>query len=98
MRRKSHSQKNTLLKTAQINAATKVFKRVFFSPTLEEFYFFSPTLRCFNFFYQRTVLKSTDIASNISRFGQSVCKLDTSPLQTDRRASGNRVDGLASVS
>jgi hypothetical protein len=29
---KTNTQKNTLLKTAQPNAATKVFKRVFFSP------------------------------------------------------------------
>jgi len=47
---KSHPQKNTLLKAAKANAATKAFKRVFFSPTQEEFYYFSPTLRCFNFF------------------------------------------------
>ncbi len=50
MKRKSHPQKNTLLKNAQANAASNFFKRVFFSPTQEEFYFFSPTLRCFNFF------------------------------------------------
>ena len=32
MRRKSHPQKNTLLKNAQSNAAGIFFKRVFFSP------------------------------------------------------------------
>jgi len=48
--RKSITQKNTLLKNAQANAASNFFKRVFFSPPREEFYFFSPTLRCFNFF------------------------------------------------
>jgi hypothetical protein len=29
---KAHSQKNTLLKAAEANAASKVFKRVFFLP------------------------------------------------------------------
>jgi hypothetical protein len=31
----------------------------------------------------------TDTASNVNRFGQSVSKLDTTNLRTDRRASGN---------
>jgi len=35
------------------------------------------------------VLTLADIASNVNRFGQSRCKLDTSSLRTDRRASGN---------
>ena len=35
------------------------------------------------------MLYLTDSASNVNLFGQSVCKLDTSPLRTDRRASGN---------
>ena len=49
--------KNTLLKNVQAKAESNFFKRVFFSPTQEEFYFFSPTLRCFNFFCQRSILK-----------------------------------------
>ncbi|HET8962504.1 MAG TPA: hypothetical protein VFM99_01305 [Chitinophagales bacterium] len=35
--KKNHTQKNTLLKAAEGNAATKAFKRVFFSPSQEEF-------------------------------------------------------------
>jgi hypothetical protein len=84
----SHPQKNTLLKNAQANAASNFFKRVFFSPTQEEFF---PPLFFLFFFCHRTgsVLNLTDSASNVNLFGQSACKLDTSPPQTDRRASGN---------
>jgi len=32
----------------------------------------------------------TGIASNVNRFGQSVCGLDTTPLRKVRRASGNK--------
>jgi len=39
--------------------------------------------------FHRTVQTPSDIALNINRFGQSVCKIDTSSLRTDRRASGN---------
>ena len=35
------------------------------------------------------MLPQTDTALNVNRFGKSVCGLDTSPLRTDRRASGN---------
>ena len=35
MKRKSHPQKNTLLKNAQANAEGNFFKRVFFSPPQE---------------------------------------------------------------
>ncbi len=91
---KSHPQKNTLLKNAQGNAKSNFFKRVFFSPTQEEFF---PPLFFLFFFRHRTglVLNSTDSASNVNLFGQSACKLDTTPLRTDRRASGNT--GLAKV-
>jgi hypothetical protein len=86
---KAHTQKNTLLKNAQANAASIFFKRVFFSPTQEEFF---PPLFFLFFFRHRTglVLNSTARASNINLFGQSACKLDTSLLRTDRRASGNK--------
>ena len=86
--RKAHPQKNTLLKNAQANAEGIFFKRVFFSPTQKEF--FSPQFFLF-FFRHRTgfVLIRTDRASNVNHLGQSVCKLDTSTLRTDRRASGN---------
>ncbi len=85
---KSHPQKNTLLKNAQGNAASNFFKRVFFSPTQEEFF---PPLFFLFFFRHRTgsVLNLTDSATNVNLLGQSACKLGTSPLRTDRRASGN---------
>lgn len=82
------AQKNTLLKSAQANAEGNFFKRVFFSPTQEEF--FSP--RFFLFFFSHhtgLVLNSTDSASNVNLLGQNAYKLDTSTLRTDRRASGN---------
>ena len=85
---KNHPQKNTLLKNAQANATSNFFKRVFFSPTQEEFF---PPLFFLFFFRHRTglVLNSTDSASNVNLLGQCACKLDISPLRTDRRASGN---------
>jgi hypothetical protein len=81
-------KKNTLLKNAQATAKGNFFKRVFFSPTQEEFF---PPLFFLSFFRHRTglVLNSTDSASNVNLLGQSACKLDTSLLRTDRRASGN---------
>jgi hypothetical protein len=88
---KANAQKNTLLKNAQTNATTNFFKRVFFSPTQEEIQIiFFPTLRFFNYlFSQRTVLNLTDSASNVNSFGQSVCKLATPYLRTERRATDN---------
>ena len=85
---KCHPQKNTLLKNAQGNAKSNFFKRVFFSPTQEEFF---PPLFFLFFFRHRTgfILNSTDSVSKVNLFGQSACKLDSSPLRTDRRASGN---------
>ena len=91
MKRKALTQKNTLLKNAQANAASNFFKRVFFSPSQEEIQIiFFPTLRFFNYlFFQRTVLNWTDSASNVNPLGQSVCNLDTTNLWTDRRATDN---------
>ena len=79
-------KKNTLLKAAEGNAATKAFKRVFFSPPKNP-----PFLFLQIYFAHRTgsVLNRTDSASNVNRFGQSVCGLDTSILWTERRASAN---------
>ncbi len=86
---KTHPQKNTLLKNAQANAESTFFKRVFFSPTQEEFF---PPLFFLFFFRHRTgfVLNRTDSASNVNRFVDSVCKLDTTPLRTDSKPAGNR--------
>jgi len=94
---KAKPQKYTLLKNAQATAASIFFKRVFFSPTQKEIQIiFLPTLRFFNYlFSQRTVLNWTNSASNVNRFLDSVCKLDTTLLRTDRRATDNT--GLAKV-
>ena len=94
MKRKAHPQKNTLLKNARANAESIFFKRVFFSPAQEEFF---PPLFFLFFFRYRTgiVLNRTDSASNVNRFVDSVCKIGTTHLRTDRRASGNRVGGSA---
>jgi len=89
---KANAQKNTLLKNAQANAASNFFKRVFFSPTQEEFYIFSSTLRCFIFFATAQCLTRQDSASIINRFvNRFVPTFDLTHLRTDRRASGNRV-------
>jgi len=89
---KALTQKNTLLKNAQANAASNFFKRVFFSPTQEEIQiiFFS-TLRFFNYlFSQRTVRNWTDSASNVNRFvDRLVQTFDTTHLRTERRATDN---------
>jgi len=69
-------------------------------------YFFLPPRRIFPnsiflfFFRHRTgfVLTRTDTASNVNRFGQSVCKLDTSTLRKERRASGNSTFAIGGVS
>ena len=91
---KAHTQKNTLLKNADANAVSNFFKRVFFSPTQEEFF---PPLFFLFFFRHRTgiVRNRKDIASNVNRFGQSVCGLQTTHLRTDSRAAHNRVGGSA---
>lgn len=86
---KSNPQKNTLLKAAKANAATKAFKRVFFSPAQEEFF---PPLFFLFFFRHRTgfVLNRTDCASNTNRFVDRFERnSDRHELRTDRRASGN---------
>jgi len=84
------AQKNTLLKNAQANAESNFFKRVFFSPTQENFFPSLPFL--LNLFFHRTgfVRNRTDITSYVNHFGQSVCKLNTTTLRTDRRATDNK--------
>jgi hypothetical protein len=94
---KALTQKNTLLKNAASYRTTNFFKRVFFSPTQEEIQIiFFPTLRFFNYlFSQHKILNWTDHASIVDKFEQSVCKLATTHLRADRRASANT--GLAKV-
>ena len=89
MKGKAHPQKNTLLKNAEANAEGNFFKRVFFSPTQEKFL---PTLLfLIKLFFQRTgfVRNRTDIASNVNRFVDSACGLQTVVLRSDSRAAHN---------
>lgn len=75
---KSQRTKNTLLQFAQGNRTNQKLQESIFSPTQKRnSNFFSPTLRCFNFFSHRTVRNRTDIASNVNRFVESVCGLDS---------------------
>ncbi len=83
-------QKNTLLKAAKANATTKAFKRVFFSATQEKFL---PTLLFFNKLFSPPhglTANTTSCASNVNRFGQSVCGLETVVLRGKSRAAHNR--------
>ena len=83
---KANAQKNALLKNAQVNAESNFFKRVFFSPPKKSALPFFTNL----FFPPRELTCNlTMSASNINPFGQSVCKLDTTHLLTDRRATDN---------
>ncbi len=71
---KANTQKNTLLQAAQANAATKACKRVFFSPTQEEFF---PPLFFLFFFSLRTgaVHNLTGRASKLNSYGQVTANL-----------------------
>ena len=95
MNKKANAQKNTFLKNAQANAESIFFKRVFFSPPKN-----LPFLFLQIYFSQRTgfVGSRTDIASNVNRFKHIVCRPDTSPLRTDRRASANSTFAIGGVS
>ena len=86
---KSHPQKNTLLKNAEANAKGNFFKRVFFSPTQENFF---PTLPfLMNLFSppHGFTANSNSCASNVNRFEQSVCGLQTTHLRMDSKAADN---------
>ena len=86
---KSHPQKNTLLKNAEANAEGNFFKRVFFSPTQEKFLppflflikLFSPT--------HGLTANTNSCASNVNRFEQSVCGLQTVVLRGNSKAAHN---------
>jgi len=85
-------QKNTLLQVAQANAETQTCKRVFFSPTQENFFPSLPFL--IKLFSQRTgfVINQTDSASYINHFVDRFVRNTTRhELRTDRRASANMV-------
>lgn len=88
--RKALTQKNTLLKNAQANAESNFFKRVFFSPTQEEF--FPSLLFLIKLFRHRTgfMLNLTNNASKLNRFGVSfVLTSDSDDIRQKRRASAN---------
>ena len=87
---KANAQKNTLLKNAQANAESNFFKRVFFSPPKKSTLPFFTNL----FFPPHGFTANTNsCASNVNRFEQSVCGLQTTPLRMNSRAAANRVGG-----
>ena len=86
---KSHAQKNTLLKNADATATSNFFKRVFFSPTQEEFF---PPLFFLFFFRHRTgaVHNRTVGASNVNRFmDKFLLNSDGHDHWTDSKPAGN---------
>ncbi|MBK7360509.1 MAG: hypothetical protein IPI96_14985 [Saprospiraceae bacterium] len=85
----ANAQKNTLLKNAASHPQSNFFKRVFFSPTQEEFF---PPQFFLLFFPPKHGLsrKPKVTASNVNRFGQSVCKLDMTHLRTDSKPAHNK--------
>jgi len=79
-------KKNTLLKNAEANAKGIFFKRVFFSPPKKS------TLPFFTNLFSPPhgfTANTTSCASNVNRFEQSVCGLQTTHLRTDSRAADN---------
>jgi len=84
-------QKNTLLKTASSKRCVPKFLREYFflQPSKN---FFPPFFFSIELFSSRTgiVRNRTDIAMNVNRFEQSVCKLDTTHLRTNRTAAANK--------
>ena len=87
---KAHTQKNTLLKTAASQRCEPKFLReYFFLPPKKKF--FLPSFFLFFFSHRTGTVRNTTVsASNVNRFEQSVCKLDTANLRTDSRAAANR--------
>lgn len=86
MNKKANAQKNTLLKNAQANTESNFFKSVFFSPCQNP-----PLLFLQIYFSHHTSSRCnrTDNASNVSRFGQNVCRLETVVLHVKRTALAN---------
>jgi hypothetical protein len=85
-----HTKAHTFASRTSQRTDQSLQKSVLFASPNRNSIFFSPALRCFNFFCHRTVRNLTDSASNINRFLDSVCKLDTTHLRTDRRATDNK--------
>ena len=82
--------KNTLLQFAQGNRTSQKLLESIFSPPQEKLKNkIFPTLQKNKTTYHRTVQTLTDTALNENTFKNSGCKLYTSTLRTDKRASGN---------
>lgn len=79
------------MQAAKANASTKACKRVFFLPPKEKLKNKKfATLKKNKTSFHRTMQTLTYTALNVNRFGQSVCKLDTTHLRTDSRAAHNK--------
>ena len=88
---KSQCTKKYTLKKRTSQRQSIFFKRVFFSPTQEEFYFFSPTLRCFIFFStaQPTTDKHFDSSvQTINRQGNLTRKTERQQVTAPWQKSG----------
>lgn len=86
---KANIQKKSLLKNAQSNAEGILFKRVFFSPPEKKI---PPLFKKRNLFFPTHGLcvSTNSCSSNVNRFEQSVSKLDSTYLRTDRRATDDK--------
>jgi len=83
--------KNTLLQAATSQPTKQSLQESIFSPPQEKLKNKkSPTLQKNKTSFHRTVQTLTYTALNVNRFGQSVCKLDTTHLRTDSRAAHNK--------
>ena len=88
MNKEATAQKNTLLKNAQANAEGNFFKRVFFSPPKKKT---PPLFKKRNLFFPTHgfTANTNSCASNVNRFEQSVCGLQTVVHRTNSRAAYN---------
>ena len=94
---KALTQKNTLLQVATSQPTKQSLQESIFSSTQEKLKNKKfPTLQK-NKTSPTHGANLTVTASNVNRFGQSVCKLDTTNQRPDRRASGNKVLPKAGV-
>ena len=87
---KTPHTKNTLLQAATLQPTNQSLQESIFSPPQEKLKNKKfPTLQKNKTSFHRTVQTLTDTDLNANCFEKSGCKLDTSTLRTDRRASGN---------
>jgi len=87
---KSPHTKNTLLQAATSQPTNQSLQESVFSLTQEKIKNKKfPSLKKNKTSFHRTVQTLTDKALNENHYIKSGCKLDTSTLRTDRRASGN---------